>query len=119
MLLDGKVIGSLLQKMLGNIFVWPIGLAGNLAMRLGFHPRRVHGNLGWVANIAGLIMKVQAQTSDMVGECLLGDRYIRVDSESPFGELDDVTQIGHFTSLGENAAKHADTYARVQPLFFD
>ena len=64
-------------------------------------------------------MKTQAQTSDMIGERLLGDRYIRVDSESPYGELDDVTHIGHFTSLGQDAAKHSATFARVQALFFD
>ena len=118
MLLDGKVIGNLLQKILGYLFILPVGLLGSIAVRLGWQSRRVHGTLGWVANIAGLLMKTQAQTSDMMGECLLGDRYIRVDSESPYGELDDITRIDHFASLGQDAAKHSATFARVQALFF-
>ena len=72
-----------------------------------------------MANIAGLLMKTQAQTSDMVASRLLGDRYVRVDSSTVHGELDDVQHINTFTSLGEDAAKDPATFARVQALFLN
>ena len=115
MQLDGKPVGMLVEHVLPRPFGW---LCATIIRRL-WTPSSVRGLVGWVANIAGLLMKTQRRTSDMVARQLLGDRYVRVDSASQFGELDDVTRIEHFVGLGEEAGKDSSILAKVQGLFLD
>lgn len=94
--ISGDSIGLLLKNVLPK---W-IGLVCSKLVTRFWKPKPVRGLVGWVANIAGLLMKAQAQTSDLVARQLLGDRYVRVDSSTQFGELDDITRITNFVSLG-------------------
>ena len=118
MLLDAGVVTSALNAF-GRGISWPFRVIGGLVIKAVWKPTPVRGKIGWVANIAGLLMKTQAQTSDMVASRLLGDRYVRVDSSTVHGELDDVQHINTFTGLGEEAAKDPATSARVQALFLN
>ena len=116
MQLDGKVIGNILKTVLwqpfGSIF-------GFLVARCWPKDVRVHGIAGWVANIASLLMKTQSQTSDIIARQLLGERYLRIDSDTEFDALDDVSNTNHFINLGAKAASDAATLAKVQALFID
>ena len=118
MLLDSGVF-TRMSDALGWLIFRPFRFVIGRFLKADWKPTAVRGRIGWVANIAGLLMKTQAQTSDMVASRLLGDRYIRVDSSTVHGELDDVQHINDFTSLGEDAAKDPSTSARVQALFLN
>jgi patatin-like phospholipase/acyl hydrolase len=111
--LNGKVIGAFIGKLIPHFWGAIVGKLVSVVVP----SKPIKGLVGWVANIAGLLMKAQSQTSDLVGQQILGDRYMRVDTASPYGELDDVTRISHFAALGEEAAKNQACFGRVQSLF--
>lgn len=115
MQLDGNVIGNILKTILPK----PFSYVGFLVASLWPKDIRVKGMAGWVANIASLLMKTQSQTSDIISRQLLGERYLRIDSVTQYGALDDVSNIKNFTNLGEAAAKDAATLAKVRALFID
>jgi patatin-like phospholipase/acyl hydrolase len=115
MQLDGKIIGAFLKYVLPRPAGW---IAGTLAAK-AWRAVPLNGLVGWVSNIAGLLMKTQSQTSNLVGQQLLGERYVRVDSESPFDAMDDVARTNHFVNLGHDAAGQSDCFARVQSLFLN
>jgi predicted acylesterase/phospholipase RssA len=109
MKLDGNILGAFVRRVLPDP-------AGKIAEAL-WPSTPINGLVGWIPNITGLLMKAQSQTSDHLGRQLLGERYVRIDSESPYGNLDDVTRIGYFAGLGQAAASQAEPFARVQSLF--
>jgi patatin-like phospholipase/acyl hydrolase len=95
--LDGKMIEMLAKPVAG-------GVAAKLAGML-WKPTRIEGKLGWLPNIAGFLMKTQAQTADYVCKRVLGDRFVRVDVPTVPTSLDDTAAIDLLISLGENAAE--------------
>ena len=115
MQLDGGTIGGLLSKVLPS----GVGWIADKLVRFSWKNMEIDGLVGWAGNIAGLLMKTQAQTSEMIGTQLLGDRFIRIDSASPHGDLADVQNIDHFIALGESEAKDQVTAAKIQALFLN
>ena len=72
-----------------------------------WQPQRIQGKLGWLPNIAGFLMKTQAQTAEHVCERILGNRFLRVDEPTVATDLDDVASIDRLIGLANAvAAKH-------------
>lgn len=95
--IDGKMIKMLVKPTAGKLVAW---LASVL-----WKPMPIDGKLGWIPNIAGLLMKTQRQKAEHVCNAILGpDRYLRVDEPTIATELDDVVAIDRLISLGETAA---------------
>ncbi len=116
-LLDGALLGRLIASaipIVGTPIGWTVrGLSW--VARLFWQPKRVHGKLGWAANIAGLLLKTQSQTASHSCESLLGkSRYLRVDSASDTDEMDDVTAMSKLVGLAEHeaAAHRSDVESR-------
>ena len=107
---DAKFIEALLKP----VVKWPLS---KLIPRLFWKPRAIQGILGWLPNIAGFLMKTQAQTSEYVAERILGERFLRVDEAAIDLALDDVKAIDLLTGIGVKAAqKHLPT---VKKRFLD
>jgi predicted acylesterase/phospholipase RssA len=96
LLLDRKMIEFLLKPATG----W---LKAKLVSFL-WKPSRIQGKLGWLPNIAGFLMKTQAQTADYVCRRLLGDRFVRVDASTVATELDDVKAMDRLIGLANDVA---------------
>src|SRR5262249_29509886 len=76
--LSGKPIGTIVR----HVLWWPFGAFCGWLVERCWSTIRIEGLFGWVANIASLLMKTQSQTSDIIARHLLGDRYVRIDSET-------------------------------------
>ena len=70
LLLDKRTIGELV-KAAGGIFSKPIGWLASLTAKAVWRDRQIRGKIGYVANIAGFLMKAQGQTADHVCQGLL------------------------------------------------
>lgn len=96
--IDGQLIKFLVKPAAGKFAAW---LASVL-----WKPLPVDGKLGWIPNIAGLLMKTQRQKAEHVCDGILGsDRFLRVDEPTIETKLDDVDAIHRLISLGETAAE--------------
>lgn len=109
LLIDRKVVGSLLKSG-GGLF---LGFFANLILstvgKTLWKPKRVRGKIGYAPNIAGLLMKTQAQAADYVVKGVLDSRYLRIDTAADIGALDAVSEVRKLVSLGKEAAKtHAE-----------
>ncbi|MGZ3300652.1 MAG: hypothetical protein ACXWO3_07115, partial [Isosphaeraceae bacterium] len=61
--------------------------------------------IGWLPNIAGFLMKTQAQTAEHICEKILGDRFLRVDEPTVETSLDDTAAIDRLIGLGNDVAE--------------
>jgi hypothetical protein len=99
LLLDRKMIEALIKPATG----W---LTAKL-VSFFWKPTRIQGKIGWLPNIAGFLMKTQAQTAEYVCEQILGDRFLRIDEPTVDTRLDDIMAIDRLIGLGRDvAAKH-------------
>lgn len=115
MILDGSIVSKLLSTMFTG---WKKPIASLLG-RFLTPKHKVHGVLGWVGNIAGLLMKTQTQTSDLVATNLLGSRYVRVNSVSDDDELGDPRKLDFHVNLGRQAATDDKVFETVTNLFLN
>lgn len=96
-LLDQNMIQSIIKPAVGTI---PAKIVSLL-----WKPKRIQGKIGWLPNIAGFLMKTQAQTADFVCHSLLQDRYLRIDEATVATQLDGVDSIDRLIGLGKDIAQ--------------
>jgi patatin-like phospholipase/acyl hydrolase len=97
LLVDRKMIETLIEPAVG----WLPAKLGSLLWK----PRRVPDKIAWLPNIAGFLMKTQAQTANYLCERILGDRFVRVDEPTEATTLDDGSMINRLVGLGESLAE--------------
>jgi len=97
LLLDRKMIESLIRPAAGLVPAWLVSLF--------WKPTRIQGRIGWLPNIAGFLMKTQAQTAEHICEKILGDRFLRVDEPTVETSLDDTAAIDRLIGLGNDVAE--------------
>ena len=102
---DGKPL-LLDQTLVGKIVSWTgLGWLSSTLCKMLWKPIRVEGKVGWVANIAGLLMKTQGQTIEYTCKSILGERFLRVDYSTPKIELDEATKVAELVKFGEVSGK--------------
>jgi hypothetical protein len=100
----------LLRPLVG---AWPAWAAS-----LFFKPVPIQGKLGWMANIADLLMKTQGQTAELVTKTILGsERYTRVDAATTEMRLDDAGKVPDLITHGNRVA--AEYLAKVERDFLN
>lgn len=108
--IDKKLVKQLLS------FMVPGPLATIISMF--WKPQPVEGKLGWVATIAGLLMKTQSQSAAHVCRRLLAeDAYLRVDAPTIDTPMDKAGAINRLIGLGEEEAM--SNKAKVETRFLN
>ncbi len=107
---DKNAFQMLLRPLVG---AWPAWAAS-----LFFKPVPIQGKLGWMANIADLLMKTQGQTAELVTKTILGsERYTRVDAATIEMRLDDAGKVPDLITHGNRVA--AEYLAKVERDFLN
>ena len=102
---DGKPL-LVDQTFIGKVVKWSgAGWLSSALCKLLWKPIRIEGKIGWVANIAGLLMKTQGQTIEYACKSILGDRFLRVDYSTPKIELDEADKIGELAEYGRTSGE--------------
>ena len=111
LLLDANVVSKLVASsipLLGTVVGWIVWAISKFALLL-WSPKSVSGKIGWVANIAGLLMKTQSQATEYECRRLLSNRYVRVDCVANTNDLADVSSVPKLIELAIfEADQHID-----------
>jgi len=104
LLLDKAAIASMVGSASSPLGL-PTKILSYLVSKLIWKPTIVRGKIGYAANIAGLLMKAQAQATEYTMNELLEDRHVRVDCATDIEELDSVAEIPRLIALGRQSGE--------------